>query len=96
MGLDGTLYDQVLDFIFYLGLAPARFSVRSLPHASMQVDPFTAPVPWRGRWLASIAGTVFSVGLLMLARARACSAIGALVVLQAHANVAHTSFFLWC
>lgn len=30
VGLDGTLYDQVLDFIFYLGLAPSRFSVRSL------------------------------------------------------------------
>lgn len=30
VGLDGTLYDQVLDFIFYLGLAPARFSVRPL------------------------------------------------------------------
>lgn len=27
VGLDGTLYDQVLDFIFYLGLAPPRFSV---------------------------------------------------------------------
>ena len=27
MGLDGTLYDQVLDTIFYLGLAPERFSV---------------------------------------------------------------------
>ena len=27
VGLDGTLYDQVLDTIFYLGLAPARFSV---------------------------------------------------------------------
>ncbi|CAL8468951.1 g8492 [Coccomyxa elongata] len=26
VGLDGTLYDQVLDFIFYLGLAPPRFS----------------------------------------------------------------------
>jgi len=25
IGLDGTLYDQVLDFIFYLGLAPERF-----------------------------------------------------------------------
>ena len=30
VGLDGTLYDQVLDTIFYLGLAPARFSVRPL------------------------------------------------------------------
>jgi len=27
IGLDGTLYDQVLDFIFYLGLAPERFQV---------------------------------------------------------------------
>lgn len=27
VGLDGTLYDQVLDFIFYLGLAPPRFQV---------------------------------------------------------------------
>lgn len=27
IGLDGTLYDQVLDFIFYLGLAPKRFQV---------------------------------------------------------------------
>lgn len=26
VGLDGTLYDQVLDWIFALGLAPARFS----------------------------------------------------------------------
>lgn len=25
IGLDGTLYDQVLDWIFYLGLAPERF-----------------------------------------------------------------------
>ena len=25
VGLDGTLYDQVLDWIFALGLAPARF-----------------------------------------------------------------------
>ena len=31
MGLDGTLYDQVLDWIFALGLAPARFSVRTHP-----------------------------------------------------------------
>ena len=31
MGLDGTLYDQVLDTIFYLGLAPARFSVSPFP-----------------------------------------------------------------
>ena len=30
VGLDGTLYDQVLDFIFYLGLAPKRFQVRLL------------------------------------------------------------------
>ena len=27
IGLDGTLYDQVLDTIFYLGLAPPRFQV---------------------------------------------------------------------
>lgn len=27
VGLDGTLYDQVLDTIFYLGLAPPRFQV---------------------------------------------------------------------
>ena len=27
IGLDGTLYDQILDFIFYLGLAPKRFQV---------------------------------------------------------------------
>ena len=26
VGLDGTLYDQVLDWIFALGLAPSRFS----------------------------------------------------------------------
>lgn len=26
IGLDGTLYDQVLDWIFALGLAPSRFS----------------------------------------------------------------------
>lgn len=26
VGLDGTLYDQVLDWIFALGLAPARFA----------------------------------------------------------------------
>lgn len=26
VGLDGTLYDQVLDTVFYLGLAPPRFS----------------------------------------------------------------------
>ena len=25
VGLDGTLYDQVLDWVFALGLAPARF-----------------------------------------------------------------------
>ena len=25
MGLDGTLYDQTLDFLFYLGLVPERF-----------------------------------------------------------------------
>ncbi|KAK9811094.1 hypothetical protein WJX73_002072 [Symbiochloris irregularis] len=25
IGLDGTLYDQILDFIFYLGLVPERF-----------------------------------------------------------------------
>ncbi|KAK9829533.1 hypothetical protein WJX72_006351 [[Myrmecia] bisecta] len=25
IGLDGTLYDQVLDWVFFLGLAPARF-----------------------------------------------------------------------
>lgn len=25
MGLDGTLYDQTLDFLFYLGLVPKRF-----------------------------------------------------------------------
>ena len=35
MGLDGTLYDQVLDFIFYLGLAPPRFSVRGPSHAPL-------------------------------------------------------------
>lgn len=29
IGLDGTLYDQILDFIFYLGLAPKRFQVTS-------------------------------------------------------------------
>ena len=29
VGLDGTLYDQVLDWTFYLGLAPARFSALS-------------------------------------------------------------------
>lgn len=28
VGLDGTLYDQVLDWTFYLGLAPPRFQVR--------------------------------------------------------------------
>ena len=27
VGLDGTLYDQVLDWLFYLGLQPARFKV---------------------------------------------------------------------
>ena len=27
VGLDGTMYDQVLDFIYYLGLAPKRFQV---------------------------------------------------------------------
>jgi len=27
IGLDGTLYDQVLDTIFHLGLAPPRFQV---------------------------------------------------------------------
>ena len=42
MGLDGTLYDQVLDWIFALGLAPARFSVR------------THPVPF-GSWKTSLA-----------------------------------------
>ena len=25
VGLDGTLYDQTLDFLFYLGLVPERF-----------------------------------------------------------------------
>ena len=29
VGLDGTLYDQVLDWTFYLGLAPPRFSALS-------------------------------------------------------------------
>ena len=29
VGLDGTLYDQVLDWTFYLGLAPARFAALS-------------------------------------------------------------------
>ncbi len=33
VGLDGTLYDQVLDTIFYLGLAPARFSVSFFPRS---------------------------------------------------------------
>ena len=36
VGLDGTLYDQVLDTIFYLGLAPARFSVRPLSYGHTQ------------------------------------------------------------
>ena len=31
IGLDGTLYDQVLDTIFYLGLAPPRFQVLRQP-----------------------------------------------------------------
>jgi hypothetical protein len=31
IGLDGTLYDQVLDTIFYLGLAPPRFQVPPPP-----------------------------------------------------------------
>lgn len=34
IGLDGTLYDQVLDTIFYLGLAPPRFQVLRLPPAA--------------------------------------------------------------
>ena len=33
VGLDGTLYDQVLDFIFYLGLAPKRFQVPFIPRS---------------------------------------------------------------
>lgn len=28
IGLDGTLYDHILDFTFYLGLIPERFLVR--------------------------------------------------------------------
>ena len=27
VGLDGTLYDQMLDWVVYLGLEPARFKV---------------------------------------------------------------------
>ncbi len=27
IGIDGTLYDQILDWTFYLGLAPPRFQV---------------------------------------------------------------------
>ena len=36
IGLDGTLYDQVLDTIFYLGLAPPRFQVLRLPAADLR------------------------------------------------------------
>lgn len=32
VGLDGTLYDQILDFIFYLGLEPQRFKVSTNTH----------------------------------------------------------------
>lgn len=39
IGLDGTLYDQILDIIYTLGLAPSRFQVRldGSPHSVSHV-----------------------------------------------------------
>ena len=46
VGLDGTLYDQVLDTIFYLGLAPPRFQVLCLlPAAVLHQGVLTRGVP---------------------------------------------------
>ena len=36
VGLDGTLYDQILDFIVYLGLEPERFKVTPIQSSCSQ------------------------------------------------------------
>ena len=46
MGLDGTLYDQVLDTIFYLGLAPERFSVSHSQATAMSTLPILLRKPY--------------------------------------------------
>ena len=60
VGLDSTLYDQILDTIYYLGIAPARFEVRSItllgdigPQASL-MSSFAASVAAVVYWASCV------------------------------------------